>query len=53
MDEQLRQVCISADQGNGRGVLDGRDISREVSGYQLGRQAGQRPVLVLTTNRSR
>ncbi|MCX4858329.1 hypothetical protein [Streptomyces canus] len=46
-DEQLRQVRIRADQAVGTVVLDGRDISDNVSGYQLSRRAGLPAVLVL------
>ena len=46
-DEQLRQVRITADQAAGTVVLDGRDISTEVNGYQLSQRAGLPAVLVL------
>ncbi|MFF3516115.1 hypothetical protein [Streptomyces sp. NPDC002573] len=47
MDDQLRQVRISADQGAGSVALDGRDISKHVSGYSLRQQAGHPAELVL------
>ncbi|MFC8520650.1 hypothetical protein [Streptomyces sp. NPDC057257] len=46
-DDQLREVRITADQAAGTVVLDGRDISRQVSGYQLSQRAGLPAMLVL------
>ncbi|MFF4504831.1 hypothetical protein [Streptomyces sp. NPDC001401] len=46
-DEQLRQVRITADQAASTVVLDGRDISRQISGYQLSQRTGLPAVLVL------
>ncbi|MFF3659254.1 hypothetical protein [Streptomyces olivochromogenes] len=46
-DEQLRQVRITADQAAGTVVLDGRDISSSVVGYELRQLAGRPPELVL------
>lgn len=42
MDDELRQVRITADQTAGTVVLDGRDISSSVVGYEL-RQLVERP----------
>jgi hypothetical protein len=47
MDDQLRQVSITAESTNGTVALDGRDISRQVSGYELRHQAGQPAELLL------
>jgi hypothetical protein len=46
-DEQLRQVRITADQAAGTVILDGRDISGQVSEYQLTQRAGLPAMLVL------
>ncbi|MFD3516339.1 hypothetical protein [Streptomyces sp. NPDC058657] len=42
-----RHVAISADGPMARVVLEGADISEQVSGYTLEHRAGQRPMLVL------
>ncbi|MEU6318097.1 hypothetical protein [Streptomyces sp. NPDC047009] len=47
MDDQLRQVRITADQATGSVALDGRNISKHVSGYSLSQRAGQPAELVL------
>ncbi|MFE2578867.1 hypothetical protein [Streptomyces sp. NPDC059378] len=47
MDDQLRGFRITASQAIGLVALDGRDISKQVSGYSLRQQAGQPAELVL------
>ncbi|MGI5143721.1 MULTISPECIES: hypothetical protein [unclassified Streptomyces] len=47
MDDQLRQVRITAEHATGSVALDGRDISKHVSGYSLRQEAGQPATLVL------
>jgi hypothetical protein len=47
MDDQLRQVRITADRAAGSVALDGRDISKQVSGYSLRQHVGQPAELVL------
>ncbi|MER6075910.1 hypothetical protein ABT187_45635 [Streptomyces sp. NPDC001817] len=44
---ELRQVRITADQTTATLAVDGRDISKQVSGYQLSQVAGMAPMLVL------
>ncbi|MFD5753827.1 hypothetical protein ACFWIZ_00780 [Streptomyces sp. NPDC127044] len=47
MDDQLRQVRITADQATGTVALDGRDISSHISGYSLRQNAREPAELVL------
>ncbi|MET8956712.1 hypothetical protein ACWEQN_35835 [Streptomyces sp. NPDC004129] len=47
MDDQLRQVRITAEHATGTVALDGRDISKQVSAYELRQEAGQPAELVL------
>lgn len=47
MDDQLRTVRITADQAAGTVALDGRDISGQVSGYELRQHAGGPAELLL------
>ncbi|GHE80196.1 hypothetical protein GCM10014715_39470 [Streptomyces spiralis] len=47
MDDELHQVRISASHATATLALDGRDISKQVRGYQLSQAAGAPPVLVL------
>ncbi|MFJ3248459.1 hypothetical protein [Streptomyces sp. NPDC086782] len=47
MDDQLHQVQITAGQVTGSVALDGRDISKVVSGYSLSQQAGKPAELLL------
>ncbi|MGW0952838.1 hypothetical protein [Streptomyces sp. NPDC002545] len=50
MDAQLHQVQITASQVSGSVALDGRDISKVVSGYSLSQQAGKPAELLLFLN---
>ncbi|MFE4421309.1 hypothetical protein [Streptomyces sp. NPDC056817] len=50
MDDQLHQVQITASQVSGSVALDGRDISKVVSGYSLSQQAGKPAELLLFLN---
>jgi hypothetical protein len=47
MDEELHWVRITADHMNGTVVLDGRDISKQVHGYELRHRAGRPAELLL------
>ncbi|MEU4095493.1 hypothetical protein [Streptomyces sp. NPDC026673] len=47
MDDQLHTVRITATHATGSVALDGRDISRQVSGYELRQRAGHPAELVL------
>ncbi|MFB7446008.1 hypothetical protein ACFC01_48480 [Streptomyces mirabilis] len=47
MDDELRQVRITAGHATGTVVLDGRDISSSVVGYELRQLAGRPAELVL------
>ena len=47
MDDELHQVRITTNHTTATLALDGRDISKQVSGYQLSQRAGTAPVLVL------
>ncbi|WP_330306237.1 MULTISPECIES: hypothetical protein [unclassified Streptomyces] len=47
MDDQLRQVRITADQATSTVALDGRDISSHISGYSLRQHSMQPAELVL------
>lgn len=47
MDDELRHVRITADQAAGTVVLDGRDISSAVAGYELRQLGGHPAELVL------
>ncbi|WP_392749463.1 hypothetical protein [Streptomyces sp. LN590] len=47
MDDQVHWVRITAEHTTGTGALDGRDISSQVSGYDLRQRAGQPAELVL------
>ncbi|MFD7769855.1 hypothetical protein [Streptomyces sp. NPDC059787] len=51
MDDELRQVRISANHATGTVVMDGRDISKSVAGYELRQVAGQPAQLVLFLSR--
>ncbi|MEU3340410.1 hypothetical protein [Streptomyces sp. NPDC006668] len=46
-DDELHQVRITTGQASATLSLGGRDISKQVSGYQLSQVAGAAPVLVL------
>ncbi|MET9412116.1 hypothetical protein ABZX90_41325 [Streptomyces sp. NPDC002935] len=48
MDDQLRQVRITADRAASTVALDGRDISSKVNGYQLRQYAGEPAELLLS-----
>ncbi|MFF4761088.1 hypothetical protein [Streptomyces sp. NPDC001292] len=47
MEDQLHQVRITADQAAGTVALEGRDISKMVSGYSLSQQPGRPAELLL------
>ncbi|MFD3456825.1 hypothetical protein ACFWVC_32200 [Streptomyces sp. NPDC058691] len=47
MDDELHQVRITAEHATGSVALDGLDISRHVSGYELRQRAGQAAELML------
>ncbi|MFF3565461.1 hypothetical protein ACFYXS_36040 [Streptomyces sp. NPDC002574] len=47
MDDQLHDVRITAGHATGTVALDGRDISKKVSGYSLQQRAGRPAELVL------
>ncbi|MFH8772014.1 hypothetical protein [Streptomyces sp. NPDC017958] len=47
MDDDLHQVRITTDPRAATLALDGRDISKQVRGYQLSQVAGMPPLLVL------
>ncbi|MEU6511889.1 hypothetical protein [Streptomyces sp. NPDC046942] len=47
MDDELHRVRITVDQTTATLALDGRDVSTQVSGYQLSQAAGMAPVLIL------
>jgi len=47
MDDQLRQVRITAEHTIGSVALDGRDISQHVSAYELRQRAGKPAELLL------
>ncbi|MEU3787587.1 hypothetical protein [Streptomyces sp900129855] len=47
MDDELHKVRITAEQASAALALDGRDITDQVTGYQLSQRPGMPPVLVL------
>ncbi|MGW2700828.1 hypothetical protein [Streptomyces sp. NPDC001340] len=47
MDDELHQVRITTAPSAATLALDGRDISKQVRGYQLSQVAGMPPLLVL------
>jgi hypothetical protein len=47
MDDQLRNVRITAEHATGSVALDGRDISTKVTGYELRQHAGTPAELLL------